>query len=628
MPTPADPNYSKARAYEAKLLVARVRNKSGSGKTLRRVHMYPELVKLRQQGWTIRHMAQYIGEAGGPTTTRAYEKILAEEGAKLLPVERRSAELPPDIQAMRQWTPEAFFEFHRRYSPYGEVPTHKKSWVRAFIREKNLLLNVPPGHGKSELFMIWIPLWLIARDRDVQILMVSNADTDAAHWALEVAGHLEHNEKLIADWGRFAPESVGDQKWTPGSGLFSVIGRERKIMGGQFTMESRGMTGRVLGRRADFVIVDDPTKQEDAESPATRQRTLNHLQQQVFSRAEPEGEFNGGRIVVIGQRVHLLDCYGSLEKQEWPRGPNKGQKVWHVEKYPAVLDWDKKKTLWPERWDWEEIEMAHARVGSWAAFSCMYQQEPMPEGTAMFDPRVLESCKDFARPAFEGFRRVQGEEYLPVVRVVSIDPSPTKYHGIVVGDLIADKDNFAFAITEIHRVDPGVDLMKREVDKIINACHPDYLIFEESGFLAWFRDDPWFRELRSRVHYVGHHTGANKNTMEYGVQSLAGDFEFKRISFPYGDPEGKRMTDLLISEAVIYPFDDTYDTLMALWFVKFNYKDLRPRVARPGHIQTKRKIAKTYAFMNQLRNRKNQEEEAMKRYREQRARERQEAMSG
>ena len=112
------------------------------------------------------------------------------------------------------------------------------------------------------------------------------------------------------------------------------------------------MTGRILGRRADFILVDDPTKQEDAASETTRKVQLDRLHQQVFSRLEP-----GGQIMVIGQRVHLLDLYGSLEKEEWVIGPDAGDRLWHIEKYPAVLRWPNEDpenpepiVLWPERW--------------------------------------------------------------------------------------------------------------------------------------------------------------------------------------------------------------------------------------------------------------------------------------
>lgn len=562
-------------------------------------------------------MAKYLGAAGGPKTTRRYEQAVHRQEGLRRP-RTHTEQLPPDVQAMCQWTIEAFEQFFLAFSPHDYFPKHARSWVEAFLRERNLLLNVPPGHAKSEFFMIWVPTWLICRDRNVQILMVSNSAEDAATWALEVSGQLEHNEDLIKAFGRFAPETTGDQRWQPAKGVFSVMGRTRKLKGAQFTMESRGMTGRVLGRRADFVIVDDPTKQEEAESETERKRALKHLQQQVFTRAEPQGEWKGGRIAVIGQRVHLLDMYGALERQEWERGDRKGQRVWHCEKFPAVLDWDKKKVLWPERFPWDEIEQAYARVGGHAAFETMYQQNPVPEGDGLVTEEWIENCRDRNRPAFKGHREDGGT--LPVVRVLSIDPSPKKFNGIVVGDLFWDRDRFTFAITEVHRVQAKMRSVQAIADEILDRARPDYFIFEESGFLHWVKDDPWFMAIKNRVRFLLHHTGVNKNSMEYGVQSLAGDFEFGNLSFPYGDDVGRRMTDMLTAEALVYPHGDTTDLLMALWFVKFNYKKLAPIRALPTKLGNRAGPAGGWSWLKGIKDRKNTQDDAYRRFQLEKAR--------
>ena len=572
MPNAVNPDWSPARAKEARLAIERARRKGG-GIRLQEVHLYPEVVKLTQKGWNDKDIARYFKEAGGPGTDRRIRQIRKGQMAQVAPVPNQ--ELPADVQSMLQWDINSFEKFFLTFSPHDYFPKHAKKWVEAFLRERRLLLNVPPGHAKSEFFMIWIPTWLICMNRNVQILMVSKSGEDAATWAMEVSGQLESNPDLVATFGRFAPETTGDQRWKPGSGVFSVMGRTRKLKGAQYTMESRGMTGRVLGRRADFVLVDDPTNQEDAELETSRIKSLKHLRQQVFSRAEPSGDWHGGRIVVIGQRVHLLDMYGDLERQEWQTGPLKGTKAWHTEKYPAVLDWGPPvKTLWPERWPWSELEQAYADVGGEGPFWTMYQQQPRPEGEAIFKPEHLEACKDHKRGAFKGFQT--DDPFLPVVRVLSVDPSPTKWNGIIVGDLYSNREKFVFAITEVYRLKAGYPALKERVDEIIDRAHPDYFIFEESGFLKWFNEDPWWVELQDRISVTLHHTGMNKNSQEYGVQSLAGDFEFQNISLPYGDAEGKKMTDLLLDEALVYPSGATDDILMALWFAKFNYKKMSP----------------------------------------------------
>ena len=265
-------------------------------------------------------------------------------------------------------------------------------------------------------------------------------------------------------------------------------------------------------------------------------------------------------------------------------GPKKGSRVWHCEKYPAVLDWDAKKTLWPQRFPWDEIELAFARVGGTNAFECMYQQNPMPEGSALVTREWIDGCKDHARPAGVGYRTHE-DGFPAITRILSVDPSPTKFNGIVMGELAYSRENFAFAVTHVSRMQAGIRQLQAECDRLIDTYHPDYFIFEESGFLAWFRDDPWFVEVDQRVKLLLHKTGVNKNSMEYGVQSLAGDFEFARISLPWGDEDGRRMTEMLANEALMYPAGDTTDLLMALWFIKFNYQKLAPYQFLPTRIR-------------------------------------------
>jgi len=608
---------SELTTYErrkGKEIQARLRRKSGHSQFKTR-DLVVEVHRLMEQPyqWPIDLIAQALG-----LTTRRIRQVLKEQAD----IEAR-ATAPTSIEEkyrrMLDWSVDAFETFFNTFSYEGQrkggMPRHVRPWIAAFLRERNLLLNVPPRHAKSIFFMVWLPIWLICRDRNVQVLLVSKTHEFAQNWALEIAKQLENNEELFKAFGRFAPEKEGDQKWKPNTGTFTVHGRTKTAGGSQFTVESRGMNGQVLGREADFVIVDDPTDQEDAASETARKRALKHLREQVFTRAEPEGDSPGGRIAVVGQRVHLLDLYGALEKQEYEIGPLIGQKLFHTEKYPAVLNWDTKRVLWPGRFGWDEIMLLYARSGGHGPFSCLYQQEPLPEGSALVTSAWIEGCKDHDRPARTGMRGDKGEPgFLPIVRVVSVDPSPTKFNGIIVGDLLCHKENFHFAVTEVVRMKASVRELKAEVDRIVESQKPDYFIFEESGFLRWFRDDPWFEHIKNRVRLKLHRTGVNKNSMDYGVQSLAGDFEFARISLPYGDDIGRRMTDMLANEALVYPDGDTSDLLMALWFIKFNYQKLSP----VHHLPTRRKGGKGqggWSFLAKMRSDKNTQDEAYRRWR-------------
>jgi hypothetical protein len=115
----------------------------------------------------------------------------------------------------------------------------------------------------------------------------------------------------------------------------------------------------------------------------------------------------------------------------------------------------------------------------------------------------------------------------------------------------------------------------------------------------------------------------NKNNAEYGVQSLASDFEFERISLPYGDETGRRMSDLLSNEALMYPDGETNDLLMALWFVKFNYKKLSPLRFLPTRVKGAG-IGGGWSWMNKMKQKQDTQDAAARRWKKAEAQRREE----
>lgn len=485
---------------------------------------------------------------------------------------------------MAPFTLDAFVRFFERYNLDDyTVPDHVRSWIQAFIDNQCLLLNVPPRHAKSHYFSLWIPLWLICRDRNVQIILVSETVQHARGWASEIAGQLESNLRILEDLGRFDPERKGDFTWAPESGRFAVRGRTRHTRGAQLTIQSRGMEQQILGMEADYVILDDPTNAEKAQSETEHKKEMEHLRQQVFTRLEDMlEEGSGGRAVVVGQRVHPKDLYGELERQVFDFGPHEGELFWHQEKYPAISNWDKRfepgwqaQVLWPGKGgkSAEYLLRQYELIGGLQPFETIFQQNPSPEGAAMFRPEWIETCKDRSRNGYDG---IKDTSIVGVSRVLSLDPSPNNFHGIVVGDLVYSREQFYFVLIEMKRMRSGLRDLILDVRRIADSYDIDYLVFEQSTFSKWFFEDPFFMEARNRFKVIKHKTNINKNDAEYGVQSLPADFEFNRISLPYGDYDGQKMSDLLASEALPYPFGDYDDILMALWFVKFNWRRLRP----------------------------------------------------
>jgi hypothetical protein len=483
-------------------------------------------------------------------------------------------ELDPRYQAMMEFTGEAFQAFCEEFSEYDTMPQHQRLWAQAFIDNPNVMLNVPPRHGKSWVFSIWLPIWLLCRNRDEQILIVSKTGSLATRFVREIAQNFEQNHHLIEVFGRFAPERKGESVWKPSGGQLSILGRSLG-RGASLSVLGLGSGQQVLGFEATVIICDDPTDPATTQSETENERRFDWFREEVLSRLETKirGEA-ANRCVVVGQRIAFNDLYGQVAALNYELGELAGQPVFPCITFPAVLDWDKKITLWPENFDYETLMVTHGRLGS-RKFATLFQQDPLPAGDRVFRPEFWEMNRQHDRNGGQGYR-VADSEFLPIARVVSLDPSPSKYNGLVVADVVYNRLNFACAIIEAQHYVGGMrDTLKR-LNDAITIYRPDYCIIEYSTYVHWLKEDPIFEELSLRTRFLGHHTGSNKGDPDLGVESLGADQEAGRLLLPYGDAWGREMSMLLESEANAFPQGNTNDVLMALWFIKFNYKKLIP----------------------------------------------------
>ena len=216
-------------------------------------------------------------------------------------------------------------------------------------------------------------------------------------------------------------------------------------------------------------------------------------------------------------------------------------------------------------------------------FEAMYQQNPLPDGDRLasrawiYGDDTHPGCLDITRGVAEPSGNVSNP-----VRVFSIDPSPTRYAGLIVADLDFNRNAFECEILEIRREKMQVRDMINHIERVVDWYQPQYFVFEQNAAQRWFLQDPIMDKLRKRLRIVPHTTSRNKGDPVLGIESLSTDFEFGRIRLPHGDAEAKAMSEYLIEEILTYPQGKTDDLLMALWFLKFNFTRLVPHTRAVG----------------------------------------------
>lgn len=137
--------------------------------------------------------------------------------------------------------------------------------------------------------------------------------------------------------------------------------------------------GSVTGLGADWIIIDDPLKAEDALSKPLRERVNSFFSGTLHSRLNNKLE---GKIVLVMQRLHEQDLAGYLLEQGG----------WSELKLQAIAEDDgeialgegevhqrkKNDLLQPDRETLEVLDRERIIMGS-GAFQAQYQQTPVPD---------------------------------------------------------------------------------------------------------------------------------------------------------------------------------------------------------------------------------------------------------
>lgn len=527
-----------------------------------------EVEKLSKMGWSAREIADKLHiDVRSVFRHRATAKADGESHVFEIPEPKPEHKLEDEVRACIEPTPDGFERFYNRYNREYQLPPHLKRIVGQAIGKRRVLLNVPPGHAKSTIFSIWFPIWNIVRNRDIQILVLSKTDTLAKEFCKAVEEELRANDKLIDDFGRFQP-SEAHSIWSPGLGQLSVEGRKRALSHGP-TIMSRGAGQQVYGFRADLIIADDVVDTVNSKSDDARRELSRWFHLICLSRLRPTGE-----AVVVGTRFHVDDLYGELSR----KGVDKGKIIWEHINFPALsdpdtheatMDFERGIPLWPEYWTLEALLDKYEEVGS-TAFQQGYQQNPIPDEDALVKPEWYQGCLDPDRPLGRGIDPAKRR-----CRVISIDPSPTAKAGFIVAD-VADFEQPFIAVLDAMHTKMGVREMLVAIEDARQRWGGiNYLIIESNSAHFFLQAEEFRRwQQSSGIRLLTHVTGGNKNHMEWGVNSLSMNFEFGTIRIPDGDPTTKQRMHALQQELLTYPYGATWDLVMALWFIKFNWKRL------------------------------------------------------
>lgn len=180
-----------------------------------------------------------------------------------------------------------------------------------------LIFTMPPQEGKSWRVSRAFPLWLLHRNPDLRIGIVSYAEDLATAVAGKVRNDLESHPEL----------DIRVSKSTRAKGEWQIEDHDGGVI-------ARGVGGGLAGRPLDVLIIDDPIKdRKEADSETYRRRVWEWWTEVGSARLGPAGV-----VVIITTRWHEADIVGLLMDEDRQQPPTSAKLAWRMINIPAKAE--------------------------------------------------------------------------------------------------------------------------------------------------------------------------------------------------------------------------------------------------------------------------------------------------
>lgn len=225
-----------------------------------------------------------------------------------------------------------------------------------------LLVNVPPGHGKSVITSYWIA-WCLAKWPDCNFLYISYSKTLAATHTDMVKRIMSLSQyKVLFDVHLREDSQAKDSFTTTAGGTVTAFGSAGSITG-----RNAGLPG--LDRFSGAVVIDDSHKPDEVHSDLIREGVITNFRETIQQR--PRGI--NVPIVFIGQRLH---------EQDLPAYFINGEDGYQWDKVILKSLDEAGNALYPEAFPLDMLLIRQDKDRY--VFAAQHQQDPQPSGGGLF----------------------------------------------------------------------------------------------------------------------------------------------------------------------------------------------------------------------------------------------------
>ena len=252
---------------------------------------------------------------------------------------------------------------------------------------RRLAINLPPRYLKSHMSSICFPAWILGHRPSAQIICTS--------YAQDLAEELAFKCRTIITSQWYQDLFPGTRLATDRQSVhdFATIHNGFRL--------ATSVGGVLTGRGADFIVVDDALKSDEALSETQRKSVNDWFDHSLLTRINGK---QTGCIVLVMQRLHEDDLVGHVLKHG----------DWKLLKFPVIAEETEKhivdtlygrrefgrqpgEALHPERESLETLTAMREIMGEYD-FAAQYQQAPAPAGGGLIKTHWFKTFRPEERP--------------------------------------------------------------------------------------------------------------------------------------------------------------------------------------------------------------------------------------
>ncbi len=396
------------------------------------------------------------------------------------------------------------FTFSRDVLEYKALTRLHLDWFQALLENQYLLLIAPRGHLKSTVVTTCYPLWRLARNPNLRILIIAETQSMARKLLDAIKQHITMNDnfrKLHGSWDANAA------KWTEDS---ITIPRSRVVK--EPSIACCGVLGNLVSMHNDLIILDDAVSNNNSQAPGLREKFQSWFTGVILPALEPDGQ-----LCIVGTRWHQLDFYGHILS-------NPGFDHWKkiVQRAEWKDDDGRQHILFPERFSAKRLEVLKNMMGL-SSYSLQMLNDVSVEESE-FRIEWLNACRYTDRPDDMNI-------YVGVDLASGSKEAHSKFGYVVVGIPKGDKNAY---VLDAHRANIQFPEQVNTIKHLCKALKPTLVCIESNAYQQSMLQVLRVDEETSRLPIRGITTTGDKQRR---IRSLAVLFQNGALRLPQSLPD-------------------------------------------------------------------------------------------